>query len=341
MAAQYGYPQFYYPTPYLYPYYHQPHVSPFIPPVTLPGSPQLYPRDERRVHWEDDPYPPRRQRRPSWHGGLMPPPNPQPFPSPPMLFTPLPQMVPLAPAAAPAPYYTHQRRSSDSCLPQPAWVTFPTMVQPVAFQPPTPPAPAIHPLLNGENAAGPMLLFDLSLNTFNPQRVTKLSQTAGTPLSLEELREPATFPAVRRMTIVCERLPEWPIVLEPHTVERERSRERSPFLGVPRTGQGHGGAEDAPVTVYDVLMAIHRTVQRQISHVDWARLTRAQTHAISAAYTRRCRTFPSAAAFEEAQGVRRVDYLLDSYMFRGLVRDNVQDGFSKMKLIVGPAHDAR
>ncbi|KAI0677765.1 hypothetical protein C8Q78DRAFT_962151 [Trametes maxima] len=311
MATPYNYQQFYYPTPYLYPYYHQPHISPFIPPVNLSASPQFIPRDERRVHWEDEHY--TRQRRPSWHGGLVPPPNPAPFPSPP-------------------PYPTHYRRLSDSILPQPAWVTFPTMVQPVAFQQPSPPAPAIHPLLNGENAAGPMLLFDLSLNTFSPQRVKMLSETSGTPLSLDELREPATYPTVRRMTITCDLIPNWPIVLEPQTTSRERSREQSPFLGVPPST-----TEDVPITVFDVLMAIHRTVQRQITHVDWARLTESQMRAVSAAYTRRCRTFPSAAAFEEAQGVRRVDYLHDQYMFRGLVRENAKDGFAKMKLVVGRA----
>ena len=42
-------------------------------------------------------------------------------------------------------------------------------------------------------------------------------------------------------------------------------------------------------------------------------------------------------AFEDAQGVRRVDYLVDQYMFRGIMRESVQDGFSKMKLLVGPA----
>ncbi|KAI0832933.1 hypothetical protein BC628DRAFT_1407292 [Trametes gibbosa] len=323
MAAPYGYPQFFYTTPYLHPSYQQAYISPFIPPLPV--------RDERRVHFDDETY--YRERRPSWPGTRMPPPNPAPFPSPPVLLTPLP--MPFSPAAA-SPYHHHYRRASDSCLPQPAWVSFPTMLQPVTFQQPSPPAPAIHPLLNGENASGPMLLFDLSLNTFTPQRITALSQTSGTPLTLEELREPATFPTVRRMTISCEALAEWPVVLEPHSTSRDRSRERSPFLGVSAYPAG-ASADDAPITVYDVLMAIHRTVQRQISHVDWARLTRAQTQAVSRAYTRRCRTFPSAAAFEEAQGVRRVDYLLEAYMFRGLVRDNLQDGFSKMKLIVGPA----
>ncbi|KAJ8483017.1 hypothetical protein ONZ51_g4983 [Trametes cubensis] len=288
MSAPYGYQQFYYPTPYIYPYVHQAYVSPFIPPVTLPASPQLPPRDERRVHWDDEPYV--RPRRPSWHGGLAPPPTTVPFPSPPVMVTALPPMVPVA--AQPQPYYTHYRRASDSCLPPAAWVSYPALVQPVAFQSPfqsAPPSPAINPLLNGENAGGPMLLFDLSLNTFSPQRITSGGQKTGTPLTLEELREPATYPSTT-----------------------------------------------PPITVYDVLMAIHRTVQRQISHVDWARLSQSDMRAISAAYTRRCRTFPSAAAFEEAQGVRRVDYLRDNYMFRGLVRANSKDGFSKMKLLVGP-----
>ncbi|KAI8989915.1 hypothetical protein BD414DRAFT_485530 [Trametes punicea] len=327
MSVPFGYQYYYYPTPYLSPYYHQPVVSPFIPPVFLPPSPRPSPRDERRVHWDDQPHV--RQRRPSWHGSLAPPPNPVPFPSPPLLFTPLAPVLPIA--SQPPPYYAHNRRRSDSCLPQPAWVTFPTLVHPMAY-PPSPPASAIHPLLNGESAGGPLLLFDLSLNTFNPQRITSYGQKSGTPLTLEELREPATYPSVWQMTITCEKLPEWPIVLEPHSTSRDRSRERSPFLGVPSAT-----THDAPITVYDVLMAVHRTVQQQISHVDWARLSESDMRAVSKAYTRRCRTFSSAAAFEEAQGVRKVDYLRDDYMFRGIVRESAQEGFSKMKLVTGPA----
>ncbi|KAI0737781.1 hypothetical protein C8Q80DRAFT_1114587 [Daedaleopsis nitida] len=271
----------------------------------------MTPQSERRVRFEDEEryY---RARRPSWHGGLAPPPNPVPFPSPPII-----------------------RRRSDTCLPQPAWVTFPTMVQSVAFQSPPSPIPQIHPLLNGENAAGPKILFDLSFHTFNPQRITSYSQTSGTPVTLEELLEPATHPPVYHMRIVCEQLPDWPIVLEPHTTARERERESSsPFLSARVPARA---ADEAPITVYDVLMAVHRTVQRRIAQTDWVRLTRRQTNAISAAYTRRCRTYPSAQAFEEAQGVRRVDYLFDQYMFRGIMRENAQDGFARMKLLVGPA----
>ncbi|OSC96378.1 hypothetical protein PYCCODRAFT_1441083 [Trametes coccinea BRFM310] len=332
MSSPYTYPQYYYTTPYLSPYYHQPHISPFIPPATFPASPQLPPRDDRRVHWNDDPYYVR-QRRPSWHASLAPPPNPVPFPSPPILVTPLPQAVPLA--SQPPPYYAHIRRASDSCLPQPTWIyPSPVVVQPVPYPsaPPPPPPPAINPLLNGENAGGPLLLFDLSQNTFNPQRLTSYGQKKGTPLSLEELREPATYPPVWRMTITHDKIPDWPVVLEPRSTSRERSRERSPFLGVPPEV-----SQDSPITVFDVLKAIFLTVQRQISHVDWARLSQSDMRAVSMAYTRRCRTFSSAAAFEEAQGVRRVDYLRDDYMFRGIARENSKDGFAKMKLLTGPA----
>ena len=82
-------------------------------------------------------------------------------------------------------------------------------------------------------------------------------------------------------------------------------------------------------------MAVYRTLQMRIAQTDWARLTTRQTNAVSQAYTRRSRQYPSAREFEEAQGVRRVDYLLDNYMFRGLVRANPQEGFARMRLLVG------
>ena len=340
MAHQYAYPQFYYPTPYMVPFYDQPYVSPFIPPMTnLPPTPLVPPPPERRVRFDDDrePFPPR-QRRPSWHGGLAPSPNPVPFPSPPIIVTPLPPIVPLPAQPTATPMFTHQRRRSDTCLPQPAWVTFPTMVAPVAapmaFQPSSPSSHTaqIHPLLNGESAAGPKILFDLSLHSFNPQRIASFGQASGTPLTLDELLEPATHPPVYRMTIKCDLLPDWPVDLERHTTARERSRERSPFLSVSARE-----AADAPITVYDVLMAVYRTVQRRIGQTDWVRLPARRMNEVSAAYTRRCRSFPSPQAFEEAQGVRRVDYLGERYMFRGIMREGGPGGFTKMKLAVeGP-----
>ncbi|TBU58608.1 hypothetical protein BD310DRAFT_452742 [Dichomitus squalens] len=332
MAQQYAYPQFFYPTPYMTPFYNQPYVSPFIPPVTnLPPVSVVPPppTPERRVRFDE--FPPR-ERRPSWHASLAPPPNPLPFPSPPIIVTPLPPVMPLPNHPASAPMFTHQRRYSDTCLAQPAWVTFPTVLQPFAspvFQPSSPQIAQIHPLLNGESAGGPKILFDLSFHTFNPQRITAYGQKSGTPLTLDELLEPATHPATYRMTIKCDLIPEWPINLEQHTTPRERSRERSPFLSV-----SMHETENAPITVYDVLMALYKTVQSRIRQSDWVRLSTRRMNKVSAAYSRRCRNFPSVQAFEEAQGVRRVDYLGEKYMFRGIMRENGPDGFTKMKLLV-------
>ncbi|KAH9948818.1 hypothetical protein B0H21DRAFT_216154 [Amylocystis lapponica] len=333
MSAPYYQPQFYYPTSYLHPYYHQPYISPFIPPVTLPGSPNFVPPaslpgspdfSPRRVHFEDDPLynPPLRTRRPSWHAGMMgmaPAPNPQPFPSPPMTYTTLPPMMPFG--AAP----THHRRSSDGALPQPTWIaypTYPTFAQPVVY--PTQVAPhQFHPLLNGETSKGPLVLFDISLNTFNTRHLSASGQTGGNTLSLDDLGQQATHPAVKRMTITCDDIPQWPIVLEPQV------QGRSNYLSVPAT------SADAPITVGDVLIAVHRSLQQKISHVDWARLSRSEEVDIARAYTRRCKTFPSAEAFEASQGVRRVDYLKDRYMFKGLMRSSSDGRFEHVKLLVG------
>jgi hypothetical protein len=54
--------------------------------------------------------------------------------------------------------------------------------------------------------------------------------------------------------------------------------------------------------------------------------------AVEKAYSRRCTSDPSMAEFEARRGVKKVDYLLDKVLFRGLVW---VDDFKTMKLIVG------
>lgn len=317
MASHYYPGQFYYPTPYLYPYYHQPYTSPFIPPAPLPASPEP-PR--RQVHFEDDP--PRSDRRRSWAAPTAPPPNAAPFPSPPLLYTALPSMYPIAPPVN----LNHHRTRSDGNLPQPAWFavpTYPPFMAPYTYQP-APPAPQLHPLLNGESREAPLLLFDLSFHTFKPVRISEQGRTNGNTLTSDELGQHATHPGIKRMKITCDLIPQWPIVLEP------RERERSNYLSVP------SGSQDAPITLGDVLVAIHRSLQLQISHVDWARLSQQEETAVARAYTRRCKTFPSVEDFEKSQGVRRVDYLLDKFMFKGLVRSSAgQEGYENVRLLLG------
>ncbi len=127
------------------------------------------------------------------------------------------------------------------------------------------------------------------------------------------------------MVITCDDVPDWKVTLEPF---HERPSNNG-YLTVP--------ADDInkPITVNDVLFAIHKMFQRQIRHRDWVALSDSKATAIARAYTRRCRTFPSTQAFEESQGVRRIDYLEDRYMFKGLVRQRGERGFENLRLLVG------
>ena len=314
-------------TPYLWPYYHQPVTTPFIPSnVPLP-SPNAG-AGTRQVHFdvdEDDVY--RTGRRPpSWHAGMssVPPPNPAPFPSPPFVYTPLPGVVPLTYGTSTP--YRHNRRLSDTALPQPTWVYPAWMVYPQA--PPPPPA-TFNPLINGELPEGPLLLFDLSSNIFEPRRLIRHNSPQTSLLTQEELTQTATYPSVTRMVISCDEIPQWNVVLEPQT----RSTHNN-YLAVPGHGtQGEGAT--APITVYDVLFSIHRMLQRQVTHREWYDVPQPETVAIGRAYTRRCRAVPKTQAFEESQGVRRVDYLKDKYTFKGLVRERGREGFEHVRLRVG------
>jgi len=329
MSIPYIHPQFLYQTPYLVPFYQQPAISPFIPPAPLPPSPNAG-SNARRVRFADEEtrYPPTRPRPPSWHAGMAgsaPPPNQLPFPSPPYAYAPLPPMMPVA---GPPPGYIPHRRRSDSAVPpmHPGWVTVPawTMYHSPQYQ--APPPSQFHPLLNAESAAEPLLYFDLSTHAFDPMRITSPRQTTGTPLSLDELAQQATHPGVTRMRIICDLIPQWDVVLEP---QRDYVSS-SGYLAIPH----QQAASNQPITLGDVLVAVHRMLQTQITHRDWARLSNTEATNIARAYTRRCRTYPSAEQFEASQGVRRVDYLEDKYLFKGLLRLRGDDGFDTVKLLV-------
>jgi len=179
----------------------------------------------------------------------------------------------------------------------------------------------IHPLLNGE-APRPDFGFDLSSPTFRPVRYVGPGQT--TVLSLEEMRETATHPAITQMRITCDVIPQWPIelVYSPYDIHGDH-------LSLPPVS-----GTVPPITLGDVLFAIHRVLQTQITHLDWGRLSVSEEIAIARAYTRRCRSVPSIAQLEASQGVKRVDFLLDKFIFRGLVRDPNSHGFNDWKLIV-------
>ncbi|TFK46513.1 hypothetical protein OE88DRAFT_1612930, partial [Heliocybe sulcata] len=296
----YLYPPIYYPSnPYLDPYYYQQH-APFVPPVNLQGLQPLTP-PTRTVHFEDEDPTPVRPRVVSWHAGMTlpsPPPGPVPF------YYPSPQPQPI-------PLYTHGRRHSfgNSPVMSPPWMASPPWGGwPGYVYPPQPyvPQPILHPLLNGESQSPP-IFFDMSIAKFCPMKLT--GRTTKALLTNEELAQPATWPATTHMRIVCDAVKQWPIELKDR-----REEGNAMFLQVPGTDSSR------PITLGDVLHAIHVAMQTQITHMDWARLSKSDEIDVARAYTRRCRAFPSVEEFETRQGVRRVDYLKKHYMFKGLKR---------------------
>ncbi|KAJ8590733.1 hypothetical protein M405DRAFT_145831 [Rhizopogon salebrosus TDB-379] len=194
----------------------------------------------------------------------------------------------------------HNRRHSFGHGNRPAW---PYNTSSQQYQ--------IHPLLNGE-AYGSDLYFDFANPAFAPLRRVGPEQMV--MLSDDELREHATFPPITNMRITHDAIPQWPVEL--NLVHGEYD------VGNP-----------LPLTVGDVLYMIHSSMHRQISHQDWARLSQSEETAIARAYTRRYRGIPSSAEMEASQGVKRVDYLMDRHVFRGLIRAGGGDGFYHWKLL--------
>ena|ERR1700722_1246783 len=302
--------------PYVDSYFNQTQPSPFIPDTTLyPHSPySSAPNTPRRVHFNDDTlfpeYQTTRSRRPSWHAGQIPA-----FIS----SMPIPQTDYGIHYIPPPETSSHTRRHSFSNTPynNTPWTS---PAQPYAswLYPPQPPAFQIHPFLNGESPRRDFY-FDLSSPKFYPVRWVGPTQVV--PITMDQLQEPATHPSITRLRIICDIIPQWPIDLE-----------YNPYA----QGGLHIPTPPVPISLGDILVALHRSLHMRISHIDWAKLSVSRETAVSRAYTRRCKNIPSLSQFELSQGVRRVDYLLEKVMFKGLVRvHGTADGFETMKLIVG------
>jgi len=260
-----------------------------------------------------------RQRRPSWHGGAG---------------SPLYREEYLQPNTID--YFRERRHSfgntgsfgnfAPATYQPPAWNTHVNsagLVSPWgSYTQPLPsggPPFTIHPWLNGEQLhLRNDFRCDLSAPDFTPQKLGPSG--AFIPLSREELSQPATQPAISRVRIVCEWIPQWPIDLQ-----------YNPY-GNPVGPVGVGVPESRPPILFaDVLVAIHRMLHQRISHIDWSKLSKSEEHAVTKAYTQRCASFGSMEAAERSQGVKKVDFLLGKVWFRGLVPTAQQD---TMRLIL-------
>ena len=176
----------------------------------------------------------------------------------------------------------------------------------------------LHPLLNGD-PPHPGLYFNLSSPTFSPMR--RIGRGESIMLSQEELRQPATNPPITRMRITHQSIRQWPIDLKLQYDEYQM-----------------GSGTQTPITVGDVLYMIHTSLRRQITHDDWYRLSNFKHDAVTQAYYRRCRSVPSMQTLETRQGVKRVDYLKEKYMFAGLIKAFDEDGLFHWKMITERAY---
>jgi hypothetical protein len=323
-----------YGAPATYPYPHQqtpytayhntPQHSPFIPPAELnnyPPSPyrsnsplpELAPNTVQfpgagtyDVAGYPTQYPSYRPRAPSYHGQ--------------------PQSPYVAPAVAPAPQVSpwprQQRLSNPSLYPGvvPGVQSYPTspwsgVGTQLPLYPDIPSSFNIHPFLNGE-AHRPDFMFNFTSLYFSPMQIIHGQHV---PLSPEVLAQPATHPPIYRLRIVCDEIPQWPITLEydPDSY-REQTGTTLPYA--------------PPISLGDALTAIHRTLQEQITHVDWARVEPRRQTKITHAYTARCQSAPTMESLLKSQGVKKVDYLLDKVWFKGLTRSS--EGPDVLKLVV-------
>ncbi|KAJ6593436.1 hypothetical protein B0H19DRAFT_1090290 [Mycena capillaripes] len=264
-----------------------PRVSPFIPPPTLPA---FLEQTGRRRSWgnTDAPAPP------NWY---------PPAPAPSNWYPPAPP-PPIAPAYS-APLYSAPPFSAP-LPPYPAPY--------VSGYPQFPASLHIHPWLNGD-VPSPEFVFDLSVTNFTPHRAFSPDHLA--PLEVADLQQPAFYPPITKLRIMCDMIPNWPIDLV--------------------FGAVGMGMQAPPITLGDVLSAIHHKMHQRITHADWGRLSMSEEASVSRAFTRRCRreSMHPMAQYrsddelpERQKGVKVVDFLLGRNRFRGLVRS--PDGYVKM-----------
>lgn len=296
------------PSPYLSQFHNRQRVSPHIPFVNLadPSAPNTPIRSSTIL--DEDPWtPPRtRSRRPSWHAGMS-----TPFLTAPSLTVPT--------------DYTHTRRRSfgASASDRSYSASAPWMVPgtpapsvpgflpayPYGSYPPVVPS-ELHPLLRPDIHA---IYFDLSFFEFRPV------DAKGIPISGQTLAEPATHPPTTRLVVASDVIPQWPVLLDYHAAT---------------LGTSHPSSVLPPITLGDVLYAVHQTLHSQITHKEWAELDEREGTAVAKAYVRRYKLAAGHESRIATEGVKRVDYLLKKVMFAGLSRKNGDQGYENLKLLV-------
>lgn len=283
--------------------------SPYSPAAPLPGSPHSpyapanvpFPGTGYDVggQWPDPTWEQTiRQRRPSWHAN-----NPgQSFLQPPMV----------------SPIYNRRHSFGNTTQQQPQYGDW-SQLQGGMISPNSYFAQSFHvnPWLNAESPRADFL-FDLSSVIFLPLRFYGPGHSV--PLPHEELEQPATYPPLTRMRIVCDLIPNWPIDLE-WKYGGGGGYSPNPYQAPP-----------PPIKLRDVLVTIQRSLHVPVGQAEyaWAQLGLEDEMAVSRAYGKRCRGIEE----ELRQGVKRVDFLHKKTRMVGLMRGGKVDGWDVMRLIV-------
>ncbi|KAJ6461433.1 hypothetical protein C8R45DRAFT_842158, partial [Mycena sanguinolenta] len=167
-------------------------------------------------------------------------------------------------------------------------------------------------------ASSSEFVFDLSVTNFSPCRVVAPEHLVA--FTIADLQQSAFHPPVTKLRITCDRIPQWPIDLPTDRISPVPLKMSEP-----------------PITLGDVLVAIHRKMHHPITHADWNRLSPSEQDLIARAFTRRCRREGTRSGTpystgdelpERQKGVKLVDFLQGNNMFRGLAMQ--PDGVVKM-----------
>ena len=182
------------------------------------------------------------------------------------------------------------------------------------------PAPMsrIHPAVTYRGTP-PYLCFDLA---FPPSYLLapdspSLSSDCRTPSSSSSfesvnfllLYEPAIHPASSTITLLTEALP-WSVTVT---------------------------AKSTYVTLFDVLQALHSSLRRQVTKVEWASLSRASQAVIATSFHKRVDGFsdPVKRGKQLGKGVRRLDFLVGRTRFFGISAFGEKPGVYKVHWEIG------
>jgi len=159
----------------------------------------------------------------------------------------------------------------------------------------------LHSSSRRSGAKQPHLIYDL--RDF-PERALVNTRPHPVPLSDAHLDAPITSPPKNSIKVISKAFP-WEIDVQ-------------------------SAAEDVPVTVGDLISAVHECLQKHISGSEWWIVTDLVRDKVSAQYVKNCerssagnsRRYEVEKPREKSEGLLRVDWLLENIVMMGLEKDD-------------------